>query len=83
MGGQQGAGTGMMTGGQPGQGSPMMGGGMMGMMHGGKGGGMGMKGCSGEGHGMAERYNRLLGRLDLLEARMAMMQTMLERLMER
>jgi len=55
----------------------------MGMMHGGKGGGMGMKGCSGEGHGMAERYNRLLGRLDLLEARMAMMQTMLERLMER
>lgn len=56
----------------------------MGMMgHGGKGGGMGMMGCSGKGHGMSERYNRLLGRLDLLEARVAMMQTMLERLLER
>jgi hypothetical protein len=99
MGGQPGPGSrmmgkGMMMGGQQGQGRGMMGckgtmgkgggeGMMAGMRQGGEGAGMGMKACSGEDHGVAERYKRLQGRLDLLEARMAMMQTLLERLIER
>ncbi|MGA7978615.1 MAG: hypothetical protein WCA32_00120 [Chromatiaceae bacterium] len=46
-------------------------------------------GCAGRGtmaHGhkaLYAKYRKLMGRLDVLEARMAMMQTMLERLMER
>ncbi len=60
-------------------------GGKMGMMHGGKGGGM--KGCGGhrggKGHGMHEKYRKLIGRLDLLEARLAKIETMLERLLQR
>ncbi len=60
-------------------------GGKMGMMHGGKGGGM--KGCGchrgGKGHGMHEKHRKLIGRLDLLEARLAKIETMLERLLQR
>ena len=58
----------------------------MGMMHGGDGGGgMGHGGGHGDGHGkgMHERYRKLMTRLDLLEARMAKMEIMLERLLER
>jgi hypothetical protein len=53
-------------------------GGMMGMMHGGMGGGMGMR------HGGKHENDReLIGRLDLLEARMAKIEVMLERLLQR
>jgi len=52
----------------------------MGMMgHGGKG----MMGCPGGEHGMGGRYRELMGRIDLLEARMAKMETLLERLIQR
>ena len=37
----------------------------------------------GRGHGKREEYRKLMGRLDLLEARMAKIETMLERLLER
>lgn len=51
--------------------------GMTGMMHGGMGGGMGMR------HGgMHEKHRELIGRLDLLEARMAKIEVMLERLLQ-
>lgn len=59
--------------------------GMMGMMHGGKG--EGMMGCGGHGkgrgHGKQEKNQELIGRLDLLEARLAKIETMLERLLQR
>jgi hypothetical protein len=35
------------------------------------------------GCGMQQGYSRLLGRIDVLEARIAALQTMLERLLER
>ena len=55
-------------------------GGPMSMMHGGKGGGMGMMHGGGEMHA---KHRNLLGRLDLLEARMAKIETLLERLLMR
>lgn len=69
----------MPQGGKGGQQGGMMGRrGMMGMMHGGMGGGMGMR------HGaMHEKHRELIGRLDLLEARMAKIEVMLERLLQR
>ena len=82
MGGQGMMGKGMMGKGMMGgsggddEGAGMMGGG--GMMHGGKGGMMG----GGKG-GMQERYRELRDRLDLLDARMAKIETMLERLLQR
>ena len=87
MQGGQGGGMGMMGGGKGG-GMGMMGGGKgggMGMMHGSKGGGIGMMGggMGGHGHGMKEKHRKLIGRLDLLEARMAKIETMLERLLLR
>ena len=73
MGGQQG-GSGMMQGG-PGM---MMGqGGMM---------SRGMKGGHGKGmmgHGMMRKHQQVVNRLDLLDARLAKIETMLERLMLR
>jgi hypothetical protein len=70
-------GQGMMGGsGGDDEGAGMMGGG--GMMHGGKGGMMG----GGKG-GMQERYRELRSRLDLLDARMAKIETMLELLLQR
>lgn len=54
-----------------------MGRGMMGMMHGGKGGMMG------GGPGMQRHYRDLRNRLDLLDARMARIESMLEHLMQR
>lgn len=98
MGGQPGSGCPMMGGGmmkRMGKGTMMgaqqeEGSEMMRMMNGGKRGGMGMmagmqQGAAGggKGHGMPDHYKRLMGRLDLLEARMAKMETMLERLLER
>jgi hypothetical protein len=69
----------MMMGGQQG-GGEMMGPGMMkggsGMM--GQGGGHGMGG-----HGMMRKHQQVLNRLDLLDARMAKIEAMLERLMLR
>jgi hypothetical protein len=69
----------MPQGGKGGRQEGMMGRrGMMGMMHGGMGGGMGMR------HGgRHEKHRELIGRLDLLEARMAKIEVMLERLLER
>ena len=79
MGGMQGMGggpSGMMQGG-PG----MMG--MGGMMKGGQGMGckmhQGMKG----GHGMMQKHRDLENRLDLSDARLAKIETLLERLMQR
>lgn len=61
------------------QGGMMMGrGGMGGMMHGGKS----MMGHE-KGQGMHKHYRKLVGRLDLLEARMAKIETLLERLIQR
>jgi hypothetical protein len=77
---------GQMQGGDGGQAARMMGpGGKMGMMQGVKGGGMkGHRACGDHpGHGMRENRRKLMGRLDLLEARMAKIETMLERLLER
>jgi hypothetical protein len=48
------------------------------MMH----SGIGMKGHR-EGHGMHEHYRKLVGRIDLLEARMAKIEILLERLIQR
>jgi hypothetical protein len=78
MGGPGGVMMPMMMGKQQGRGAGMMmgRGGMMGMMrHGGHGGG--------KGHGMHEKHRKLIGRLDLLEARLAKIETMLERLLQR
>jgi hypothetical protein len=50
-------------------------------MHDGKGGGM--MGRGGHGHDMQEKYHKLIGRLDLLEARMAKIELLLERLLQR
>jgi hypothetical protein len=87
MGGPGGVMMPMMMGKQQGRGAGMMmgRGGMMGMMHGGKGGGMmGYGGHGGgKGHGMHEKHRKLIGRLDLLEARLAKIETMLERLLQR
>jgi hypothetical protein len=63
-------------------------GGMKGMMHGGMGkGGMekgGKMGCRKDHSGITqEQYRELIGRLDVLEARMAKIDSMLERLLER
>ncbi len=68
-------------------------GGMQGMMHGGmgKGGmmadGMGKSGkmgcCMGHSSITQEQYRELIGRLDVLDARMAKIDAMLERLLER
>jgi hypothetical protein len=72
---------------------PGMGMGRSGMMGGqqGQGGGMGMmrQGMMGGGmmdkpkRGVAEMHQQVLGRLDLLEARLAKVETMLERLLQR
>lgn len=76
-------GKGMMRGGKGG-GMGMMGKGMMaGMEDDEDRADMGMMRCGGEGHGMRERYRELMGRLDLMEANMAKMEALLERLIER
>ncbi len=80
-------GSGMMKGG------PGMMGNRSGMMQGGSGmmgqGGMmsqGMKGGHGKrmmGHGMMRKHQQVVNRLDLIDARMAKIEVMLERLMQR
>jgi opacity protein-like surface antigen len=85
----EGAGTTMpmdmmgMMGGGPGgcMGRPGMmgGGGMMGMMRGCPGGMMGGRG----GPGMQQHYREVMGRLDLLDARLTKIETMLEHLLQR
>ena len=86
-------GSGMMQPGMSGQGGGMMMPGMMqggpgmmgmgGMMKGGQGMGckmhQGMKG----GHGMMQKHRDLENRLDLIDARLAKIETLLERLMQR
>ncbi len=65
-------------------GGPGMMGGAGGMMPGGKGGGMGMVGGKGGGmKGMHDKHRKLVGRLDLIEARMTKIEFMLERLLLR
>jgi hypothetical protein len=97
MSGQGKAGQGMMGPGMMGQGKMGQGmkgcrtgmGGMKGMKPGsmGQGGMMGMgamKGCSADHCDMSKKqYRELMGRLDVLEARMAKIDAMLERLLER
>jgi len=62
-------------------------GGKMGMMHGGPGGDMGkggmMGGCRGQAGVTQQQYRELIGRLDRLDARMAKIDIMLEKLLER
>lgn len=67
-----------VAGGGPQPGMMMGRGGMEGMV-------LGRKGMTGhaEGHGMHKHYRQLVGRLDLLEARMAKIETSLERLIQR
>jgi hypothetical protein len=58
-------------------------GGKMGMMPGGMGKGGKMGCCMGHSGITKEQYRELLGRLDVLDARMAKIDAMLERLLER
>ncbi len=58
-------------------------GGMQGMMHGGMGKGGKMGCCMGHSSITQEQYRELIGRLDVLDARMAKIDAMLERLLER
>ena len=83
----------MMMGGQQGGGGMMQGGPGMMMGQGGnkvmaQGGMMsqGMKGGHGKGmmgHGMMRKHRQVVNRLDLIDARLAKIETMLERLMQR
>ncbi len=87
--------SGTMMMGRPGmmKGGPGMMGNRSGMMQGGSGmmgqGGMmsqGMKGGHGKGmmgHGMMRKHQQVVNRLDLIDARMAKIEVMLERLMQR
>ena len=76
------SGRGMMGGGKMGHG--MMGHGGGGKMDHGGGGMMGGRGDHGMGgHGMMKKHQEVLNRLDLLEARLAKIEVMLERLMQR
>jgi hypothetical protein len=85
--GQGTSGQGMMGPGMMGQGTKGCRtgmGGMKGMKPGGMKGMCGMKGCCAEDSGISKKqYHELMGRLDVLEARMAKIDAMLERLLER